>query len=222
MEEGTPLWQRQDELNLVSNDDQADEYLWAVNRLAELGYEQYEVSNFAKEGYRSRHNRKYWLGQEYVGVGPSAHSDFGGRRYSYVRDLEAYITGMLTGGVIVDSSEMIPPEERGYEYLMLRMRTVEGIEGSEYSSTFRMNFTPVEQKLELFRDSGWVVQEDNGRWHFTPTGFLLSNQLIGELLESQEENRLEVMLATHRAQQAAEAAEAAAKEAAAKEASVEA
>ena len=105
---------------------------------------------------------------------------------------------------------------------MLRMRTVEGIEGSEYSSTFRMNFTPVEQKLELFRDSGWVVQEDNGRWHFTPTGFLLSNQLIGELLESQEENRLEVMLATHRAQQAAEAAEAAAKEAAAKEASLEA
>lgn len=81
---------------------------------------------------------------------------------------------------------------------MLRMRTVEGIDGSEYGSTFRMNFTPVEQKLELFRDSGWVVQEDNGRWHFTPTGFLLSNQLIGELLESQEENRLEVMLATHR------------------------
>lgn len=206
LEEGTPLWQRKDELNLVSSDDQADEYLWAVNRLAELGYEQYEVSNFAKEGYRSRHNRKYWLGQEYVGVGPSAHSDFGGRRYSYVRDLEGYISGMLNGGVIVDSSEMIPPEERGYEYLMLRMRTVEGIEGNEYSSTFRMNFTPLEKKLEQFRDSGWVVQEDNGRWHFTPTGFLLSNQLIGELLESQEENRLEVMLATHRAQQAAEAA----------------
>ena len=103
LEEGTPLWQRKDELNLVSSDDQADEYLWAVNRLAELGYEQYEVSNFAKEGYRSRHNRKYWLGQEYVGVGPSAHSDFGGRRYSYVRDLEGYISGMLNGGVIVDS-----------------------------------------------------------------------------------------------------------------------
>ena len=147
LEEGTPLWQRQEELNLVSSDDQADEYLWAVNRLAEMGYEQYEVSNFAKEGYRSRHNMKYWLGQEYVGVGPSAHSDFGGRRYSYVRDLEGYISGMLNGGVIVDSSEMIPPEERGYEYLMFRMRTVEGIEGNEYSSTFRMNFTPVEKKL---------------------------------------------------------------------------
>lgn len=93
----------------MSNDDQADEYLWAVNRLAELGYEQYEVSNFAKEGYRSRHNRKYWLGQEYVGVGPSCPVRLWRPRYSYVRDLEAYITGMLTGGVIVDSSEMIPP-----------------------------------------------------------------------------------------------------------------
>ena len=197
------LWQVEREvkfagITLYGGREEAERKILRFGSEAELGYEQYEVSNFAKEGYRSRHNRKYWLGQEYVGVGPSAHSDFGGRRYSYVRDLEGYISGMLNGGVIVDSSEMIPPEERGYEYLMLRMRTVEGIEGNEYSSTFRMNFTPLEKKLERFRDSGWVVQEDNGRWHFTPTGFLLSNQLIGELLESQEENRLEVMLATHR------------------------
>lgn len=198
LEEGTPLWQRQEELELVSSDDQADEYLWAVERLAQMGYAQYEVSNFAKEGYRSRHNLKYWMGEEYVGVGPSAHSDFGGRRYSYVRDLEGYISGMLTGGVIVDHSELIPPEERGYEYLMLRMRTIEGIDGGEYGRLFRMNFTPLEKKLELFRDSGWVVREDNGRWRFTPAGFLVSNQLIGILLDAQEENRLEVMLANHR------------------------
>lgn len=194
LEEGTPLWQRRDQLTLADGDQQADMYLWAVERLAQAGYDQYEISNFAKEGKRSRHNLKYWMSREYVGFGPGAHSDFGGRRYSYVRDLERYIDGMLSGGKIVDASELIPFEERGYEYLMLRLRTVTGIDGVEYNRTFRMNFDPLEELLCRYRDQGWAVQEESGRWHFTPQGFLLSNQLIGELLEAQEENRLETML----------------------------
>lgn len=194
LEEGTPLWQRRDQLTLADGDQQADMYLWAVERLAQAGYDQYEISNFAKEGKRSRHNLKYWMSREYVGFGPGAHSDFGGRRYSYVRDLERYIDGMLSGGKIVDASELIPFEERGYEYLMLRLRTVMGIDGVEYNRTFRMNFDPLEELLCQYRDRGWAVQEESGRWHFTPQGFLLSNQLIGELLEAQEENRLETML----------------------------
>lgn len=194
LEEGTPLWQRRDQLTLADGDQQADMYLWAVERLAQAGYDQYEISNFAKEGKRSRHNLKYWMSREYVGFGPGAHSDFGGRRYSYVRDLERYIDGMLSGGKIVDASELIPFEERGYEYLMLRLRTVTGIDGVEYNRTFRMNFDPLEELLCQYRDRGWAVQEESGRWHFTPQGFLLSNQLIGELLEAQEENRLETML----------------------------
>ena len=101
---------------------------------------------------------------------------------------------MLSGGKIVDASELIPFEERGYEYLMLRLRTVMGIDGVEYNRTFRMNFAPLEELLCQYRDRGWAVQEESGRWHFTPQGFLLSNQLIGELLEAQEENRLETML----------------------------
>lgn len=195
MEKGTPLWERREALSLVSSDDQADMYLWAVDRLAQEGYDQYEISNFAKEGKRSRHNLKYWMSRDYMGFGPAAHSDFGGRRYSYVRDLEQYIDGMLSGGKIVDESELIPFEERSYEYLMLRLRTVMGIDGVEYNRTFRMNFAPLEEKLRLYRDQGWAVQEEeSGRWHFTPKGFLLSNQLIGELLEAQEETRLETML----------------------------
>ena len=194
LEEGTPLWQRRDQLTLADGDLQADMYLWAVERLSQAGYDQYEISNFAREGKRSRHNLKYWMGREYVGFGPGAHSDFGGRRYSYVRNLERYIDGMLSGGKIVDASELIPAEERGYEYLMLRLRTVMGIDGVEYNRTFRMNFAPLEALLRQYQDRGWAVQEESGRWHFTPNGFLLSNQLIGELLEAQEENKLETVL----------------------------
>ena len=179
---------------LVSSDDQADMYLWAVERLAQMGYDQYEISNFAKEGKRSRHNLKYWMNREYVGFGPGAHSDFGGRRYSYVRDLEQYMVGMLSGGKIVDASELIPFEERSYEYLMLRLRTVMGIDGVEYSRTFRMNFAPLEEKLKSYQEQGWAEQAESGRWHFTPKGFLVSNQLIGELLETQEEEKVDLVL----------------------------
>lgn len=57
-----------------------------------------------------------------------------------------------------------------------------------------MNFAPLEALLRQYQDRGWAVQEESGRWHFTPNGFLLSNQLIGELLEAQEENKLETVL----------------------------
>lgn len=79
LEEGTPLWQHRESAALADGDQQADMYLWAVERLAQAGYDQYEISNFAREGKRSRHNLKYWMSREYVGFGPGAHSDFGGR-----------------------------------------------------------------------------------------------------------------------------------------------
>jgi oxygen-independent coproporphyrinogen-3 oxidase len=195
LEEGTPLWQRKDTLILPDGDAQADMYLWAVERLAQTGYDQYEISNFAREGYRSRHNLKYWTGQEYVGFGPGAHSDFGDRRYSYIRDLDGYIDGMLNGGIIVDKSELIPLDERGYEYLMLRLRTVQGIDGVEYSKTYRRNFEPLLELLYQYEDQGWAVQEkESGRWHFTPSGFLISNQLIGQMLDAQEARTLDHVL----------------------------
>src|SRR5699024_9971799 len=74
VEEGTPLWQRQGELELPDDDLQADMYLWAAQRLTAAGYEHYEISNFAKPGRQSRHNMKYWTLQPYAGFGPGAHS----------------------------------------------------------------------------------------------------------------------------------------------------
>lgn len=112
---------------LPDDDQQADLYLWTVGRLERAGYPQYEISNFAKPGFASRHNLRYWLTQPYIGFGPGAHSDFGGRRYSFVQDLDAYIQGVLQGGDIIDESEIIPKRERCGEYLMLRLRTVQGI-----------------------------------------------------------------------------------------------
>ena len=199
VEEGTPLARRAAEGEILPDDDQqADLYLWTVGRLERAGYPQYEISNFAKPGYESRHNLRYWLTRPYIGFGPGAHSDFGGRRYSFVRDLDRYIDGVLKGGEIIDSEELIPQRERGGEYLMLRLRTAQGIEEWEYRSAYFMDFAPLETRLRQFQAQGWAEQA-GGRWRLTPKGFLVSNQLIGDLLERQEESSLDQLLPRARA-----------------------
>ena len=194
VEEGTPLDYRVSRGEKLPDDDaQADMYLWTVERLEKEGYRQYEISNFARSGFQSRHNLKYWMGRPYIGFGPGAHSDFGGRRYSFVRDLEGYISGVLEGGAVIDSSDLIPARERGSEYLMLRLRTTRGIEEWEYRREFFLDFDPIEQKLEDYERHGWAERHER-RWNLTPKGFLISNQLIGDLLTVQEEATLEKTL----------------------------
>ena len=190
VEDGTPLCRRVESGEVLPDDDaQADWYLWAVERLAQAGYEQYEISNFAKPGLRSRHNWKYWMTQPYMGFGPGAHSDFGARRYSFLRDLEGYIKGVLEGGAIIDEDDQIPQSERSGEYLMLRLRTAHGIEEWEYRRTYFMNFDPIAQRLAEYETQGLVCRQGD-RWRLTPNGFLLSNRIIGELLELQEQATL--------------------------------
>lgn len=195
VEDGTPLYQRVQQGEVLPDDDeQADCYLWTVERLKRAGYGQYEISNFAKEGMLSRHNWKYWMTRPYMGFGPGAHSDFGGRRYSFLRDLDGYIRGVLEGSPIVDEDAEIPEKERGGEYLMLRLRTVRGIEEWEYRREYFMNFQPIQDKLEEYERLGLAVQQEH-RWHLTPRGFLLSNRIIGALLEVQEQATLADTLA---------------------------
>ncbi len=194
VEDGTPLSLRVAQGLVLPDDDlQADMYLHTVERLAQAGYDQYEISNFAQPGRQSRHNLRYWLTRPYIGLGPGAHSDFGGRRYSFVRDLDSYIHGVLNGSNIIDSSDLIPDRERGGEYLMLRLRTTRGIEEWEYRRTYFMNFAPLEELLLSYERLGFATRAD-GRWCLTPKGFLLSNQLIGLLMERQEQSSLETLL----------------------------
>ena len=101
---------------------------------------------------------------------------------------------MLEGGELLDSQDLIPEGERGCEYLMLGLRTVHGIEEWEYRGRYFMDFAPIEARLEEFQTRGWAEKVAGGRWHLTPGGFLVSNQLIGDLLERQEKVRLDALL----------------------------
>ena len=186
LEEGTPLYRRQGELTFPDEDMQADMYLYAVEFLKQCGYEQYEISNFAKPGFASRHNLKYWLMQEYAGFGPGAHSDFGNVRYGYARDLERYLKGEL----VLQESETVDSDEREREYLMLRLRTVQGVDPREFEYRFRQRFAPLAALLQQCAREGLAEQDEIG-WHLTAKGFLVSNRIIGLLQDelAREKNR---------------------------------
>ena len=186
VEEGTPLYEYQEYCNLADDDTQADMYLSAIEILRQHGYRQYEISNFCRKGNVSRHNLKYWNGEPYLGFGPNASSDFGGSRFTIVRDLKGYIDGIRHGGQVLQEVQQIASRERAGEYLMMRLRTVSGIDPKEYERRFLLPFAPLEEKMMVFKEQALAIKTYDGRWHLTPKGFLLSNSIISDLLLIQD------------------------------------
>ena len=186
IEEGTPMYDYRDYLDIPDDDTQVDMYLAAVEILRGKSFRQYEISNFARKGLYSRHNMKYWTGGEYLGFGPGASSDFAGRRFTIIRDLKAYCEGIRTGGEVLAEVEDTPLRERAGEYLMLRLRTATGIAREEYERSYLLPFDPIEEHLEKCMTYGHAVQTEEGRWRLTPKGFLISNTIISDLLAIQD------------------------------------
>ena len=189
VEEGTPLYEYKDAANLPGDDLQADMYLAAVELLRSRGYRQYEISNFARKGLYSRHNMKYWTGGEYLGFGPSASSDFAGKRFTLSRDLQTYIQGIRDGGEVMDDVQDIPLRERAGEYLMLRLRTSAGISPEEYERLFMLPFAPLAEVLRKHWEFGYAGRNEEGRWFLTPKGYLISNTIISDLLVAQDQSQ---------------------------------
>jgi len=191
IEEGTPLHVFKDSPLIPNEDDQADMYLFTVEALRDVGYRQYEVSNFALPDKESAHNLKYWNRAEYVGFGPSAHSYVGDLRYSYIKGVTDYLDALEGKHPLLATRDEIPKSEQATEYLMLGLRTTRGITGDEYYNIYQSNFAPLETVLQGFEKQGWA-HKINDRWSLTPTGFLLSNQLINDILDAHTKQRFTV------------------------------
>ncbi len=173
IEEGTFFFEHPERLSLPDEDAVCDMYLFLAQYMDKLGYKQYEISNFAKPGKKSRHNLKYWHDEEYLGFGPAAHSFFKGKRYFYERDLEKYIS----------APEPVQDGDGGgkEEYVMLALRLTEGLNFAEYKEKFN---APVGKKFMKtagdFEKYGFVKLTENSI-SITKEGFLISNTIIGEL-----------------------------------------
>lgn len=175
IEEGTPLHRNRDKLSFPDEDMVCDMYLHAIERLKNAGLMQYEISNFAVPGFESRHNLKYWNCEEYLGIGPAAHSFIGGKRFCYKRDISSFL-----GGGEPEADGTGGDEE---EYIMLKLRLKKGLVNSEYAARFGKGI-PDEcwaraKKLEKLG----LVQVTDDSISLTEKGFLLSNSVICEMIE---------------------------------------
>ena len=173
VEENTPFGRMGDMLILPDEDTQCEMYERACELLEASGYHRYEISNFAKSGYESRHNLRYWHCEEYIGLGPAAHSFVNGVRYSYPRDIMAYIKALEEGRLPdTDSSVTLSPTESKEEFIMLGLRLSEGIVADD----------DLLKKCSNYLRYGFM--EQNGeRIAFTTKGFLVSNTILVDLLD---------------------------------------
>ena len=180
VEEGTPFGKRGEAaLDLPDEESTRAMYLNMVACLNDAGLCQYEISNFARTGYESRHNLKYWSMDPYLGFGPAAYSDFEGVRFGNGRDVEAYIRGEE----IVSDMETPSADERMNEYVMLRMRLADGISLSELGTRFGEEAAcRIRTSLEKYMPGGFVRATADG-FAFTPKGFLVSNTILSEILD---------------------------------------
>ena len=179
IEEGTPFARNFDKLPLPDEDAAREMYLEGIEFLAQNGYTQYEISNFARPGYESRHNLKYWNCDEYLGFGVAAHSDFGGVRFGNSRDIEAYIKGKD----ITEEKGTPNAVERANEYVMLRFRLCQGLDASVFEERFGISFEGTYgKKLAPFVRSGLVCKEGE-RYFFSRQGLLVSNTILSEILD---------------------------------------
>ena len=179
IEEGTPFAAKAPQLGLPGEEIQGDFYLYACDLLEKAGYAQYEISNFAKPGRESRHNLRYWKGREYLGLGPAAHSLYRGRRFYYPRDLAAFLRGEMP----VEDGDGGGAEE----FFMLRLRLTEGVRRNEWKALFGKDFPPnLEKKIRTLARGGLLESSPEG-FRLTRRGFLVSNEIICQLLLAWEE-----------------------------------
>jgi oxygen-independent coproporphyrinogen-3 oxidase len=167
-------------LALPSEDETAGLYEAAADRLAAEGFEHYEISNFARDGRRSRHNVKYWTDGDYLGFGPSAHSYLGGRRWSNAADLDAWLASPGEKAVRVEDPQ--PPAVRAREALVAGLRLLEGIDLARLERRYAAGLpTAGDEVLEEMRRAGLVTLEGT-RLSLTRRGRLVSNEVLERLV----------------------------------------
>lgn len=175
IEENTPFFFNKDRLAFADVDLQADLYEFTCKKLAESGFRHYEISNFCKDNLISRHNMKYWTLDDYIGIGPSAHSLLDGKRYYYPRSIPEFAQDKL----LFESDGHTPDE-----YIMLSLRTDDGFSFMKYKELFNLlpsaKFLTEAANLEKL---GLLSISDENIC-LTEKGFLVSNAVILRLLNT--------------------------------------
>ncbi len=190
IEDSTPFGAMRDTLALPDEDVEFAMYEYAIKYLAEKGYTQYEISNFAKPGFECKHNLKYWNCEEYLGLGTSAHSYFRDTRFSFIKDVDTFINALAdteNSDILTDENYKITPSERVGEYIMLSLRLNKGINTFEFNRKFGLDFDVMFQELlPIYVDNCFMTKTDEG-YAFTAKGMYVSNYILSSMLDFSSE-----------------------------------
>ncbi len=186
IEEGTRFYRERESLPLPDEETEYNMYRQAHSFLEASGYRHYEISNFARQDFASRHNLRYWLDEKYLGFGVAAHSYFKNQRYAYTSDMEAYMQEMeqpQSMSAILSECADIDVFTKETEYVMLRMRLFDGVRLQAYRETFGKDFVKkYGEKLQRYVDGGFV-KLDGVRCAFTVKGMYVSNYILSDILD---------------------------------------
>lgn len=173
IEKDTPFYYNRDNLVFADDDTVADMYEFTSDMLKKNGFRHYEISNFCRDDKISRHNMRYWRLDDYLGLGPSAHSMIDKKRFYYPRSFDAFKKSELIFDCDAKTEE---------EYIMLSLRTDVGLLFKEYEEMFGARLSPsLVNKAKLLEKSGLTRVTERGI-SLTEKGFLLSNSVICELI----------------------------------------
>lgn len=176
IEEGTPFAVNKNNIKFFDDDAQADFYNFACEYISSLGFSQYEISNFCKNNKESRHNLKYWNCDEYLGIGASAHSFFNGKRFYYPRNIDDFYNNRTVSDGTGGDAE---------EYIMLRLRLAQGLIYDDFLKKYNRKFSAelCAERLGKLINSNLMIL-DNTHLALTQQGFLLSNYIISEIIDT--------------------------------------
>lgn len=182
-EEGTPLYQlkKAGKVKEESDEQTLKFYTYLMERLKSAGYEHYEISNFCFPGYRSRHNSSYWSGKKYLGCGASAHSFDGCSRQWNVASLTEYIRSVDEGKIPCEK-EVLSLTERYNDFIVTRLRTVEGVSLLELQQNFGKELYEYCLKNASLSLKDGNLERTSSHLRLTKKGIFISDDLMSDLL----------------------------------------
>jgi putative oxygen-independent coproporphyrinogen III oxidase len=170
------------ELPLPEEDEELAMYQHLMERLGGAGYRHYEISNFARPGYESRHNTTYWRNEPYYGIGAGAHGYAHGRRHMNIKGVQPYIDAARKGLPRLETHS-VDPQEAMEDFMMVGLRLLQGVKSSDFQVQFGQEET-LESRfgatLERLIAQGLLERVPlNDRYRLTPQGILLGNEVFG-------------------------------------------
>ncbi|MEE4286437.1 MAG: radical SAM family heme chaperone HemW [Mariniphaga sp.] len=181
--QGTPFytWLKKGTLKELSENESIEQFNILIDEAEKAGFEQYEISNFARNGWYSKHNSAYWTGEKYLGLGPSAHSFNGDSRRWNVAHVDGYIRG-IENNFSWFEEEQLSEKDKFNEYILTRIRTKWGISVHKVSERFGVKYAGfVEKEAAKFLISG-KMEKNNGIFTLTRKGLFVSDDLMTDFM----------------------------------------